>query len=54
MLIKTLEQLQSDAMAVRNILQFQEKLNSETDEGKYKILSMLLADECRELNKERA
>jgi hypothetical protein len=52
MLIKKLEKLQSDAMAVRNILQFQEKLNSETVAGKFRILSKLLADECSELNKD--
>ena len=50
--IKTPEDLRADRIAVRKILQFEDRLNTETDEGRYKVLASLLANECEELTKE--
>ena len=47
----TTEQMQGDLSAIKNIAGFQELLNSETDDGRYKILSQLLSDEFGKLKK---
>jgi len=50
----TTEQMQGDLSAIKNIAGFQELLNSETDDGRYKILSQLLSDEFGKLKKPQA
>lgn len=42
---KTREQMQAEWIATKNIVGFQELLKSETDDGKYNILSQLLSEE---------
>ena len=50
MVIMTQEQMQADWFATKNIVRFQELLNGETDDGKYRILAQLLADEFEKFN----
>jgi hypothetical protein len=51
---KTQEQMQADWTATKNIVGFQEMLNGETDDGRYKILSQLLSDEFGKFKKPQA
>jgi hypothetical protein len=44
---KTAAELHADWIVANSIAQFQAKLNAETEDGKYEILSVLLADEFR-------
>lgn len=50
----TQEQMQADWKATKNIADFQELLNGETDGGRYRILSRLLSDEFEKLKKPQA
>ena len=50
----TQEQIQADWIATKNIVGFQELLNGEIDEGRYKILSQLLSDEFEKFKKPQA
>jgi len=50
----TQEQMQADWTATKNIVGFQELLNGETDDGRYRILSQLLSDEFGKFKKPRA
>ena len=45
----TQDELQADWIATKNIVQFQELLNGETDDGRYEILAQLLANEFEKL-----
>jgi len=45
---KTLEELQAAWLAISKYITFREKLDSGTDEFKYKILSALLYDELKD------
>jgi len=45
---KTLEELQADWLATSKYITFREKLDSGTDEFKYKILAALLSDELKD------
>jgi hypothetical protein len=45
----TPEEMQADWIATRNIIRFQESLNGETDDSKYRILSQLLVKEFAQL-----
>ncbi|MGZ5921959.1 MAG: hypothetical protein ACXWLJ_11120 [Rhizomicrobium sp.] len=47
----TEEQRQFGLALTQDFSQFQEKLNAETEEGKYRILATLLADQFRSLEK---
>lgn len=47
----TQEQMQADWTATKNIVGFQELLNGETDDGRYRILSQLLSDEFGKFKK---
>ena len=47
----TQEQKQADWTATKNIVGFQELLNGETDDGKYSILTQLLAEEFGKFKK---
>ena len=51
MMEMTREERRADWVVTQNIARFQERLNAETDEGKYKILALLLADEFRKFEK---
>jgi len=42
---KTKEQLWADWVATQDMGNFQERLNAETEDGKYKILAQLLSNE---------
>jgi hypothetical protein len=48
---KTKEQRWADWVATQDIGHFQEKLNAETEDGKYKILAQLLSRELGKLKK---
>jgi hypothetical protein len=50
----TQEQMQTDWTATKNIVRFQELLNSETDDGRYRILSQLLVEEFGKFKKPQA
>jgi hypothetical protein len=50
----TQEQMQADWTATRNIVGFQELLNGETDDGRYRILSQLLSEEFGKFKKPQA
>jgi len=50
----TQEQIQADWTATKNIDGFQELLNGETDDGRYRILSQLLSEEFGKLEKPSA
>jgi hypothetical protein len=50
----TQEQMQADWTTTKNIVGFQELLDGETDEGRYSILSQLLADEFKKFKKPQA
>jgi len=53
-MMKTIqEEQQAGRAAIQDIFRFQEKLNAETDDGRYQILAQLLADEFREFKKIR-
>jgi len=43
------EQRWADWVATQSIDHFQERLNAETEDGKYKILALLLSDELEKL-----
>ena len=47
----TREERHADLIATQNIAGFQERINAETDEGKYRVLARLLANEFRKLEK---
>jgi hypothetical protein len=47
----TQEELRADWIATKNIAGFQELLKIETDDGRYRILSQLLADEIAKFKK---
>ena len=47
----TQEQMQADWIATKNIAGFQELLNGETDDGRYRILSQLLSEEFGKFKK---
>jgi hypothetical protein len=49
---KTLAELQADWLATSKNITFREKLDSGTDEFKYKILAALLDDELKDLEAE--
>ena len=49
----TQERMHADWTATKNIVRFQELLNGETDEGRYRILSQLLSDEFETFKKPR-
>jgi len=51
MMEMTREERHADWVVTQNIARFQERLNAETDRGKYKILALLLADEFRKFEK---
>lgn len=48
---KTKDGLGAEWVATQNIGRFQEFLKAETDEGRYEILTVLLADEFEKLKK---
>ena len=48
---KTKEQQWADWVATQDIGHFQEKLNAETEDGKYKILAQLLSRELGKLKR---
>ena len=50
----TQEQMQADWSATKNIVGFQDLLNGETDDGRYSILSQLLAEEFKKFKKPKA
>jgi hypothetical protein len=50
---KTREQRWADWMAKQDMGQFQQRLNAETEDGKYKILAQLLSSELEKLMKAR-
>jgi len=51
MMEMTQQERHADWVITQNIARFQERLSAETDEGKYKILAQLLADEFRKFEK---
>ena len=51
---KTKEELWAEWVTTQNIGRFQELLKAETDEGKLKILTILLADEFDKFKKSPA
>ena len=46
------EERRADWAAPQDGVRFQEKLNAATDDGRYKILGQLLADEFRKFKKD--
>jgi len=48
---KTKEQRWADWVASQDVGHFQERLNAETEDGKYKILSLLLSRRLEKLKK---
>ena len=48
---KVKEKAWSDWVATRGVEHFQERLDAETEDGKYKILAQLLAGELEKLKK---
>jgi hypothetical protein len=48
---KTKEQAWSDWVATQGIDHFQQRLNAETEDGRYLILAQLLSSELEELKK---
>jgi hypothetical protein len=50
----TQQELQADWSAMKNIVGFQELLNGETDDGRYSILSQLLAQQSAKFKKRQA
>jgi hypothetical protein len=50
----TQEQIQAHWIATKNIAEFQELLNGERDEGRYRILSQLLSDEFEKFKNPQA
>jgi hypothetical protein len=50
---KTLAELQAEWLATSKNITFREKLDSGTDEFRYKILSALLANEIKDLREQR-
>jgi hypothetical protein len=48
---KTKEELWAEWVATQNIGRFQDLLKHETDEGRYRILEVLLADEFEKFKK---
>jgi hypothetical protein len=48
---KTAAELHADWIVAQNIARFQEKFNAETDDGRFKILALLLADEFSKFEK---
>jgi len=51
MIEKTKEQAWSGWVATQGVDHFQERLNAETEDGKYKILAQLLSSELEKLKK---
>jgi hypothetical protein len=51
---KTLKELHTDWIATKDVVGFQQLLNEETDEGRYSILSELLAQEFGRFRKPQA
>ena len=47
----TKDELSADWVATQNIVRFQELLKRETDDGRYKILALLLANEFEKFKK---
>jgi hypothetical protein len=45
------DELWADWVATQNIVRFQELLKRETDDGRYKILALLLANEFEKFKK---
>jgi hypothetical protein len=48
---KTEEQVMADWVTTQNIVRFQEMLKDETDEGRYKVLEVLLQDQFRKFDR---
>ena len=46
------DKLRTDREDAQNIVRFQERLNAATEDGKYKILTQLLAEEFRKFTKD--
>ena len=53
MMNKTTDQVWADWVATQDVGHFQEMLNAETEDGKYKILAQLLSSEQGKLIKAR-
>jgi len=51
MIEKTKEQVWSDWVGTQGVDHFQERLNAETEDGRYKILALLLSSELEKLKK---
>ena len=49
---KTKDQLWADWVATQDVGHFQERLNAETEDGKYKILAHLLSRRLEQLKKQ--
>ena len=47
----TQDELRAGWIATENIVRFQDLLNGETDDGRYRVLAQLLADEFEKFKK---